>query len=169
QGGSWQRNAMVQSDVKDDVQVVELPKGQRQATVIHGLSNVVSSKSANKQAAQALQIYLASKAAQQQQGEMGAVIPAFNGTQQAFVDSIPQYDLQVFLDAIAYSYPYPVSKNTSAWAGLEAELLFPAFNGDVPVDQANADLATKVQAALDAERPCPPVRLGCRRPDSLAA
>ncbi|GAB3038507.1 sugar ABC transporter substrate-binding protein [Parafrigoribacterium mesophilum] len=151
QGGSWQRNAMVQSDVKDDVQVVELPKGERQATVIHGVANVVSAKSANKPAAQALQVYLASKAAQQQQGEMGAVIPAFNGTQKAFVDSIPQYDLQVFLDAIAYSYPYPVSKNTSAWAGLEAELLLPAFNGDVPVDQANADLATKVQAALDAE------------------
>ncbi|MBB5632817.1 multiple sugar transport system substrate-binding protein [Cryobacterium mesophilum] len=151
QGGSWQRNAMVQSDIKDDVQVVELPKGERQATVIHGVANVVSAKSANKQAAQALQVYLASKAAQEQQGEMGAVIPAFNGTQQAFVDSIPQYDLQVFLDAIAYSFPYPVSKNTSAWAGLEAEILLPAFNGDVSVDKANAELATKVQAALDAE------------------
>lgn len=151
QGGSWLRNAMVQSDVKDDVQVVEMATGERQATIIHGLTNVVSAKSENKQAAQALQVYLASEAAQQQQGEMGAVIPAFNGTQQAFVDSIPQYDLQVFLDAIDYSYPYPVSKNTSAWAGLEAELLFPAFVGDRPVDEVNAELATKVQAALDAE------------------
>ncbi len=151
QGGSWQRNAMVQSAVKNDVQVVELPTGKRQATVIHGVANVVSAKSANKQAAQALQVYLASKAAQQQQGELGAVIPAFNGTQKAFVDSIPQYDLQVFLDAVAYSYPYPVSKNTSAWAGLESELLLPAFAGDRPVAEVNKELATKVQAALDAE------------------
>lgn len=151
QSGSWQRNAIVGSDVKNDVGVVEMPTGKQQATIIHGISNVVAAKSKNKQAAQALQVYLASEKAQQQQGELGAVIPAFNGTQKAFVDSIPEYNLQVFLDAIDYSYPYPVSKNTSAWAGLEGDLLMQAFSGAQPVDAINKELATKVQAALDAE------------------
>jgi multiple sugar transport system substrate-binding protein len=151
QSGSWQRNAMVGSDVKNDVQVVEMPKGDKQATIIHGISNVVSAKSKNKQAAQALQVYLASEKAQAQQGEMGAVIPAFNGTQKAFVDSIPEYNLQVFLDAIDYSHPYPVSQNTSAWAGVEGELVLKALSGEMTVDAVNKELATKVQALLDAE------------------
>jgi multiple sugar transport system substrate-binding protein len=151
QSGSWQRNAMVDSDVKNDVQVVEMPTGDKQATIIHGVTNVVSAKSKNKQAAQALQTYLASEKAQAQQGELGAVIPAFNGTQQAFVDSIPQYNLQVFLDAVEYSHPYPVSQNTSAWAGIEGELILKALSGEMTVDAVNQQLATKVQALLDAE------------------
>ena len=151
QGGSWLRNAMVDSEVAEDVGVVPLPVNERPATIIHGLTNVVSAGSENKQAAFALQAYLASEEAQRQQGEMGAIIPAFNGTQQAFVDSIPEYDLQVFLDAIEYSYPYPVSENTSAWAALELELLPDAFSGARPVADVNAELGTKVQELLDAE------------------
>jgi multiple sugar transport system substrate-binding protein len=128
-----------------------MPKGDKQATIIHGVTNVVSAKSKNKQAAQALQVYLASEKAQAQQGEMGAVIPAFNGTQKAFVDSIPEYNLQVFLDAIDYSHPYPVSQNTSAWAAIEGELILKALAGEMTVDAVNKELATKVQALLDAE------------------
>jgi len=150
-GGSWNRNAMVDSDVAADVQVAPLPTGERQASVIHGVANMVSASSDQKQAAQALQAYLASEEAERQQGELGAAIPAFEGTQQAFVDSIPEYDLQVFLGALDYSYPYPVSRNTAAWAALELEMLPDAFSGSRPVDEVNDELGTEVQALLDEE------------------
>ncbi|MBK0297433.1 sugar ABC transporter substrate-binding protein, partial [Bacillus sp. S34] len=67
------------TDLEMDVVVYPLPKGKEQATVIHGVSNVVSANTKHKAAAQALQVYLASKQAQQQQGDMGAVIPAYDG------------------------------------------------------------------------------------------
>ena len=36
---------------------------------------------------------------------MGAVIPAYKGTQDAFTKTMPDADLQVFLDAVDYAKP----------------------------------------------------------------
>jgi multiple sugar transport system substrate-binding protein len=151
QGGDWFRAALVGTDLEKDVIAVPLPKGKVQATVIHGVSNVVAANSQNKEAAQALQSYLASKPAQQQQGDMGAVIPAFNGTQQGFVDSMSGANLQTFLDELAYSQPLPISKNTAAWNALEAKLLPEAFSGAKPVAEVLSELAAQMNAALAKE------------------
>ncbi|OII14811.1 sugar ABC transporter substrate-binding protein [Curtobacterium sp. MCBA15_008] len=151
QGGSWFRSALIGSDIEKDVVAYPLPKGKERATVIHGVSNVVAEGSKNKAAAQALQAYLASKPAQQQQGDMGAVIPAYTGTQDAFTKTMPDADLQVFLDAVEYAKPLPVSKNTAAWNTLETNLLPSAFDGSEPVDQVAKDLAKKMDAALAKE------------------
>jgi len=146
--GSWSRTAVAESAFADVIDVAPLPQGEEQATVIHGVSNVVAASGKNKQAAQALQVFLASEAAQQQQGDMGAVIPAFTGTQQAFVDSAPNVNLQVFVDATEYARPYPVSANTAEWNAFETELLPDAFSGDVAVDEAAASLAEKMNSVL---------------------
>ena len=151
QGGSWFRSALTGTDLEKDVVVYPLPKGKEQATVIHGVSNVVAEGSKDKAAAQALQAYLASKPAQQQQGDMGAVIPAYEGTQDAFTKTMPDADLQVFLDAVDYAKPLPVSKNTAAWNTLETNLLPSAFDGSEPVDQVTEKLAQEMDAALAKE------------------
>lgn len=151
QGGSWFRAALVGSDLEKDVVAIPLPKGKVQATVIHGVSNVVAAQSKNKAAAQALQAYLAAKPAQQQQGDMGAVIPAFNKTQQGFVASMPDADLQVFLDELSYAKPLPISKNTAAWNALETKYLPDAFSGKTPVSTALKELAAQMNAALAKE------------------
>ncbi len=151
QGGDWFRAALVGTPIEKDVIAVPLPQGKAQATVIHGVSNVVAANSQNKKAAQALQAYLASKPAQQQQGDMGAVIPAFNGTQQGFVNSMPNANLQIFLDELAYAKPLPISKNTAAWNALEAKLLPDAFSGAKPVADVLKELATQMNAALTKE------------------
>lgn len=150
-GGDWARSEIADSPIAKDVQVAPLPKGVERATVIHGVSNVVAAGSKNKQAAQALQVYLASKAAQQQQGDMGAVIPAFNGTQASFAKSMPGVDLQVFLDEVAYAKPLPVSKNTAAWNALEAKYLPGVFAGSSPVDSTLQALQSDMDKALAKE------------------
>ncbi|MCA5924109.1 ABC transporter substrate-binding protein [Curtobacterium oceanosedimentum] len=151
QGGSWFRSALIDSDIEQDVVAYPLPKGKEQATVIHGVSNVVAEGSKNKAAAQALQAYMASKPAQQQQGDMGAIIPAYTGTQDAFTKTMPDADLQVFLDAVEYAKPLPVSKNTATWNTLETNLLPSAFDGSEPVDEVAEELAAKMDAALAKE------------------
>ena len=146
--GSWSRTAVADSEFADVINVAALPHDEEQATVIHGVSNVVAASGKNKQAAQALQVFLASKEAQQQQGDMGAVIPAFTGTQQAFVDSAPNVNLQVFVDATEYARPYPVSANTAEWNAFETELLPDAFSGTVTVEEAAKSLAEKMNTVL---------------------
>ncbi len=150
-GGSWFRSAITDTDLAANVTVLPLPSGEEQATVIHGVSNVVSAASKNKQAAQALQVFLASEEAQQQQGDAGAVIPAFTGTQSAFTESLPDANLQVFLDSVEYAKPLPVSKNSAAWNAEETELLPQAFAGERPVAEVTEELAEKMDAALAEE------------------
>lgn len=151
QGGDWARSEIKASPIAGDVGVVVLPMGVKRATVIHGVSNVVATNSKNKQAAQALQVFLASKVAQQQQGDMGAVIPAFNGTQTAFAKSWPGVNLQAFLDELPYSVPLPSSKNTAVWNAFEATLLPQAFSGTQPVATVLQGLATQMNGALAKE------------------
>lgn len=150
-GGSWFRSALGDVPFADSVDVLPLPQGEEQATVIHGVSNVVAAASKNKQAAQAFQVFLASEEAQRQQGEYGSIIPAYTGTQDSFAASMPQANLQVFIDALDYAQPLPVSANTSAWNALEAELLPQAFSGERPVADVTAELAEEMDAALAEE------------------
>ncbi|MET1052178.1 MAG: sugar ABC transporter substrate-binding protein [Mycetocola sp.] len=150
-GGSWFRSALTDTELAADITVLPLPQGEEQATVIHGVSNVVSEASKNKQAAQAFQVFLASEDAQQQQGDAGAMIPAFTDTQDAFTASMPDANLQVFLDAVAYSQPLPVSNNSAAWNALETELLPQAFSGERPTEEVATELAEKMDAALAEE------------------
>ena len=151
QGGDWARSEIKGSPIAADVQVAPLPMGVKRATVIHGVSNVVAAAGKNKQAAQALQVFLASKAAQQQQGNLGAVIPAFNGTQTAFAKSWPGVNLQTFLDELAYAVPLPASKNSSVWNAFEATLLPQAFSGQQPIATVLKDLASQMNGALAKE------------------
>lgn len=150
-GGSWFRSALTDTELASDITVLPLPAGDEQATVIHGVSNVVSATSKNKQAAQAFQVFLASEEAQQQQGDAGAMIPAYTDTQDAFTASMPDANLQVFLDAVDYSQPLPVSNNSAAWNALETELLPQAFSGERPVEEVATELAEKMDAALAEE------------------
>ncbi|GAA0291683.1 extracellular solute-binding protein [Kineococcus aurantiacus] len=147
-GGSWFRAALTDTDLAGKVQVLPLPRGAQQVTVIHGVSNVVSASTKNRQAAQALQVFLAGQEAQQQLGSAGTVIPAFNGTQGTFASSMPGTDLQLFLDAVDYSKPLPVSENTAAWNALETDLLPDAFSGARPVGEVAGDLAQQMDEAL---------------------
>ncbi|WP_432542009.1 ABC transporter substrate-binding protein [Kineococcus sp. SYSU DK002] len=147
-GGSWFRSALTDTDLATGVQVLPLPMGVQQVTVIHGVANVVAASSKNQQAAQALQVYLAGEEAQRQLGAAGAVIPAFTGTQDAFAASMPGADLQLFLDAVDYSKPLPVSANTAAWNALETELLPDAFSGARPVGEVATELAAKMDEVL---------------------
>lgn len=151
QGGDWARTEIGSSPIGKDVQVYRLPVGKEDANVIHGVSNVVAAGGKNIKAAQALQVYLASKPAQQQQGDMGAVIPAYNGTQTAFAKSYPGVDLQLFLDEVKVAKPLPVSQDTAAWNTDEAALLPEAFSGQEPVAKVGQQLASEMNAALAKE------------------
>ncbi|WP_223690144.1 ABC transporter substrate-binding protein [Leifsonia poae] len=149
--GTWLNSELLKSPIKDTIALAPLPKGEKNATVIHGLANVVAKDSKNKAAAVAFQNYLAGKQAAQTQAEMGAANPAFNGTQEAFVKTAP-WDLNIFEKAAAdYSYPYPISKNTAAWNKLENDLLPDAFDGKRPVAEVAKQLATEMNAALAKE------------------
>ncbi|WP_172120973.1 extracellular solute-binding protein [Actinomyces faecalis] len=139
-------------DPKTDIGVVELPKKDTQATVIHGLSWVASSQTKNAAAAQALVAHMASKESQETEAKNGTAIPAYTGTQQPWIDTYPDWDVKIFVEAAeTYAVSYPVSKNTDVWANAEADYVIPAFEGKTDVKQAATELAAFMNNALSEE------------------
>jgi multiple sugar transport system substrate-binding protein len=150
-GGSWNVAEFAgNSYAKSRVDVAPLPRGEKQATVIHGVANVVSAKTAHPDQAWEFVRFLGSKEAAEILGQKGP-IPAYTGTQTAWVKAHPEFKLQSFLDAVSYSVPFPVSKNTAAWNEAELTYLTKAWSGQQPVEQAATDLAHAMDALLAKE------------------
>ena len=150
-GGSWNVPEFMGNDyAKDKVDVAPLPKGEKQATVIHGVANVVGAKSEHPEQAWEFVKYLGSKEAAEILGKTGP-IPAYNGTQDAWVAKYPNLKLQTFLDSVSYAVPFPVSKNTAAWNEAELTHFTKAWNGQQPVEQSSAELAKAMNDLLAKE------------------
>lgn len=150
--GTWSVSLFKESEFAADFDVTHLPQGKQRATVIHGLANVVAANSPNKEAALAFAAYMGSEEAQLTQATMGAANPAFIGTNGAFVDSVPGWNLQSFIDSAEdYAVAYPVSKDTQRWNEQETALLPAAFSGERPVAEVAGELATKMNEILAAE------------------
>lgn len=151
-GGDWNAAALEQSAyAKANIDVTVLPKGKVRATVIHGLGNVVAANTKHPTEALDFVNFLGSKQAAMDQASTGTVIPAFNGTQAAWVKAIPYWHMQIFLDELKYAVPYPVSKNTSAWQTAEPNFLNNAWTGKQTVQQASDALAAFMNQKLAKE------------------
>ena len=137
---------------KDHVDIAPLPKGEQRASVIHGLTTVVAAGSENKAAAKAFVSFLAQKEQHLREAELGIANPAFNGTQETFQDSQPQWNMKAFAEAATdYAVPYPVSRNTQVWNDFEEQLLPDAFSGKRDVSEVCKELAAKMNEALQSE------------------
>ncbi|MEV1022895.1 sugar ABC transporter substrate-binding protein [Streptomyces sp. NPDC050264] len=134
--------------IKDHGGVAVLPKGRERATVIHGLANVVSAKSRKKQAAWKFVDFMARREAAEIQAKGGITISSYEGTQGAWLKSMPEFDLKYFVEMLDYAVPYPSSRNTAVWEDQEYLLLGAPFSGKGGVEQAARTLAKQMDRAL---------------------
>jgi multiple sugar transport system substrate-binding protein len=148
-GGSWNLAEFKNNEyTADKVDVAPLPQGEQRAVVIHGLANVMNAQAENQDVAWEFLKYLGSEDAANVLAGTGTVIPAYDGTQQAWAEASPEYNLQVFLDATSYAHPLPVSGKTAEWNALEAKFLTEAWSGKTSVEQAATELAEAMDQAL---------------------
>ena len=150
-GGSWNVSEFGKNEyTKSRVDVAPLPAGAKKATIIHGLANVVSAKTSHPEQAWEFVRYLGSQPAAEILGREGP-IPAYSGTQTAWAEANKRFKVALFLDAVSYAVPYPVSRNTAAWNEVEAKHLTQAYSGEVDVDTAAKALANDMNALLAKE------------------
>ncbi|OPH57703.1 sugar ABC transporter substrate-binding protein [Paenibacillus ferrarius] len=151
--GSWAAFSINQSaDMKNNADVAPLPKGKKQGVVIHGLGHVISANSKHPKEAWEFVKFLGSKQAAEVAAKQGGAIPAFKGSETAWLAAFPQYHAKAFIDMTEYATPYPVSKNTSVWTTYETEILKNAWTGDKSVADAAKELGAKMNQALAAEK-----------------
>jgi multiple sugar transport system substrate-binding protein len=152
-GGSWRAPALAASPDAEHFAATDLPRGVEQASILHGLSNVVAYNTAHPEAAVALATFLGGQEAANILASTGAVIPALTSEQQVWVDSKPSMDLDVFLRvADEYAVPMPASLNTTAWSAYEPDYILSALSGDQPLERAMHDLGAAMDAQLEEER-----------------
>ncbi|MGO1408949.1 MAG: ABC transporter substrate-binding protein, partial [Brachybacterium sp.] len=151
--GNWRVATYADSPAMENIQVTHLPREQRQATPIHGIGNAVAANTSEPEAAAAFLAFLGGEQAAIIQAEMGTANPAFTGSQDAYIASVPEFDLQVFIDAAEeYAIQYPVSLNTAAWLNEESEYFPALISGEMTVDEGTSALAEAMNAHLEAEQ-----------------
>lgn len=148
--GSWFLASVLTSDVKDDLDVVELPSiDGKKATVIHGLGNVIYKNTKNPEAACKWVEFLAGETANKLSAETGAAIPALKGTAAEWVAKNPNYNLKSFIKSSEeYSYPYPASANTAEWNQYQVDNLKKAYNLEISTKEACDALAKQMNETL---------------------
>lgn len=149
--GSWMARTYL--DAEPNINVAPLPMGSAgRATIIHGLANVAWSKTAHPKEAQLLLEFLGSERAALILAQSGTVIPAYEGMQQAWVDSMPEMNLQeAFIDALAYAVPYPTAAQGMEWNTKIAELLGEVWSGNLDAANVCAMAAEAANDVLQAE------------------
>jgi multiple sugar transport system substrate-binding protein len=144
-GAYWALRFHKNAVLKGKIDVAPLPKGVKRATVTSGIGNAGYAGSKHPEELKKFLAFLGGTKAAEIQAATGTVLPAYKGTQQPWLDSMPEYHLQVFIDAIDYSVPLPVAGNAAEWQGLSAQYLSPAWEGAKPVQVA----AKEYQDAVD--------------------
>ncbi|GAA4982805.1 ABC transporter substrate-binding protein [Actinopolymorpha pittospori] len=153
-GGSWESIAFKRIPyAKENVDVAPLPQGKVAKTVSNGLGNVIYAKTKYPREAWEFVKFLGSRRAAEIQGETGTVIPATkgSGTQDAWVKSTPEFNLQTFVDEFQYNYAFPVSVNTAVWSDYATKTLADAWTAKRPVATVAKDLAKQMNEALAKE------------------
>lgn len=134
----------------ENADVAPLPKLKKRSNVIHGLGNAISSNSNHKDEAWEFVKFLGSKEAAIIQAE-GGLISTYEGTQDAWLDSAPEFNLQVFLDAAEYAEPYPISKDVGKWHSIMVEEIAKAWDGQITVEEATKKIAEEMNEILAEE------------------
>lgn len=153
-GSFWALQFYENEEIRADIGVAPLPVGPAgEATIMSGIANVGYAGTEHPEEVERFLLFASGERAAEIQAETGAVLPAYEGTQQGWVDAMPEFEnLSVFLDAVEYAVPLPVDGNASEWQGLETEYLTPAWNGEVPVEDAARDYAAAIDEVLAADR-----------------
>lgn len=151
-GGPWRAPQWAKANLSH-VDVTQLPKGTSQSrTCIHGTAFAINAHSKHKDEAWEVIKSFTSKDGEEAWGATGILIPAYQGTQDVWLKSLPQYNLKAYIDELQTALPYPVSKNTAVWQKDAESILSQAWAGKVDITTAAKQLAAKMNDDLAKEK-----------------
>ena len=136
----------------DKLGVAPLPAGKQKATIVHGLSWAINGNTKVEQEAWDLIQILSGKEGAELLAKSGFSIPAYKGTEEGWLKSIPSMDLNVFVDSLEFAVPYPVSEKTAEWQDAEVKEIQAAFLGKKSFEEALKNAADKMNSILATEK-----------------
>lgn len=151
--GSWRMSSYASNeDIKDKFDVSVLPKGDKQASVINGLSFAGNANSKHPEETKLFLEFLASQEAQDLQAELGAAISARNGSAEKWVKTYQNHNVQVFLDMKEYSVPVSTSLTKAKWGITEKDMIKKMMTGEISVEEGAKVIADEMDKLLATEK-----------------
>lgn len=150
--GSYQASTFSQNEyTAENIDVTVLPKGERRATVYHGVANSISADTDHPEEAWKFVEFMSSEEGMRIMGDSGVTMPAHEDAGDAYIDAYPMYNLEPVLNQVEFGEFKPYSKRTAIWSDSENELLMPVFSGERTVEEAAEDMVTEVENILTTE------------------
>jgi multiple sugar transport system substrate-binding protein len=140
-------------EVRARTGVAVLPRGARRGNVIHGLANAVNARTPYPDAAYEFVKFMAGRTTGEIQGRSGTILPSYAGTQQAFLDSKPEFRMQSYIDQVPDATAYPATVTTMTWERMQLQVLGPSWigAGARPVEESARQLADEMNVVLTKE------------------
>lgn len=144
--GCW-RGKEFHDSLGEDLGVAPLPMKRKKAVIVNGLAYSGYTKSKYPAEVWEFLKYSSTYEAQEPQGM--SVIPAYMGAEKMWLDSLPNVDLKIFIDALDYSVPYPIaasnalSAENTLMSGIEKILMQPQVGENL--DKLQKSVQTEIE------------------------
>lgn len=159
--GSWDliNLCTTYGDMNGKWDVAMLPKcpnpteGEGRASISNSVSYATAAKGKNKELAMDFLKFLGSEDAQKIQGESGAAIPAYNGLEDAWVQSFADKGYELTLENLIgefdYSVKYVNNPSRPSWEPKVEQTMLDIYAGAVTVDEGIEKMQSIVTEAID--------------------
>lgn len=153
--GSWMVPQFKEHEyISENCDVAVLPKdpttGNR-VSLYNGLGWAVSAKTKNPDAAWQLVEWFGTKDMQLKQAQLGVTMAAYDGVSDEWKNNTDKFDLQPFLDMRENIVFRPSTRATLTWWNPMCETFKEAWNGNMPMADACAQVTQQMNEAISAE------------------
>jgi multiple sugar transport system substrate-binding protein len=151
--GSWMSKKFMDSEsISGKFNVEVLPKMEKRATIIHGVSNVIYKETKHPDEAWEFIKYMGGREAGEILAKEASLIPANKEAVPLYYESYKNLNLNIFTDQLEHAIWFPVSTDSMKWILLQQKYMAKAWAGEMSVEQACKTLAKEMNEALANEQ-----------------
>ncbi len=150
--GSWKSAVLENSSIaeKGNCMLVTMPKQEAgNASVLGGLSYVISKFTKDKDAAWDFVKFISGKQGNIIQAEEGIDIPAFKDAQNTYLQNFKNLNAEVFFEAAENAVPFPAGIDFTRWYGIVTDNSARIFAQEVTPKAGTDAIYAGMQAILD--------------------
>ena len=153
--GSWMVAAFRDNEYtlnNCDVAMLPLnPKTGRRASIYNGLGWAVSANTKRADDAWKLVEYFGSEEGQLRQAELGVTMSAYKDTSDLWKNSVPQFNLQAYLNMQDDMVIRPFSRNTVRWENALLDVMLKVWSKEISMEAGCREAAKQMNAILAEE------------------
>ncbi len=153
--GSWMVAAFRDNEYSlKNCDVAMLPMNsvtKRRASIYNGLGWAIANNTKRAEDAWKLVEYFGSKEAQLKQAELGVTMSAYKNTSEQWKNSVPQFNLQAYLNMQDDMVIRPFSRNTVKWENALLDVMLKVWSKEMTMEAGCKEAARQMNEILSEE------------------